>query len=177
LHAEEMCAHGEWGIGFEDLLSNLHETSVLLTDAELRAAEELARDLRLSRMGVDALRGLRVEGERKRAVVFTVAYFQTTTDLQRFLAAAFDIPDSYGHDWDALGDAFAAGLARMPHAVKIWGWEKLSERSPDDAHRLLRLLLDAKRERPEAAADVALYTSADGALDPTEALAKLEEDA
>ena len=171
-----MCANGEWGMAIEDLLSNVHEDGAILSDGELDVAESILRDLGFSVMLVEAIRGLPRDGEgRRRAAVFTVAYLHTTAELQHGLATALQFPDSHGRDWDAFWDAIT-GVVQMPHVVKIWGWETLCGRSPDDARRLLSLLLAAKRQHPELAADVALYTRADGALVPTEALARLEDE-
>jgi hypothetical protein len=161
--AEDLCAHGEWRIAFEDLLANLHEQGVVLTAAELDDAETLSSDVRLSRRMVAALEGLHVDQEgRQRAVVLTVAHVENDTELRRLVGAALALRPHHEHDWSAFSAAVA--VAAMPHLLQIWGWEKLSGERPDDAQQLLSVLHDAMRAR---AVSVELYTSEDEPVGPS----------
>ena len=154
--ALDLVGHGEWGLAFDILLTNLHEAEVLLTETELGAAEGLARALQLGGLGVACLRGLERDASgRQAAVVFTVEWVTTTRQLHELLAQALGFPGYYGHNWDAFWDAIT-GLVVMPHRLDIWEWPRLAERLPRDAHLLVSCMLDARSESPESAAELVL---------------------
>lgn len=141
--ALDLCRHGEWGLAFENLLSNLHDQSVQLTAQELSAADAISNQLEMSRMTVEALRGVGFESDgRPRATVFTLAYCKTTQQLQDFLNDLFELPTPAKYNWDH----FQKHLQRwrsMPHALKVWGWDVFAATFPEDAYRLLAILCEA----------------------------------
>ncbi len=171
--ALEMCEHGEWGIGFEDLLSNLHEADLLLSDTELDKAEAITAALGQSVMQVEALRGLATDADgRRQAVVFTLAHMETVESLHDVLARAFDFPGFHGRNWDAFWDSIT-GLVQMPHVVQIWGWDVFSARLPRHASQFLRLMLDAQQQYPQTASAVLLYGPGDISIDASAELRRL----
>jgi len=160
--ASELCAFGEWGIAFENLLSNLLDHDIETSVEEIGIAARLSTGLGLAALQVEALRGRELdESGRRRAVVLTLAHVRDSKQLHTTLAAALGFPDFYGKNWDAFWDAIT-GLVTMPWVVRFWGWPELEARLPTDASQLLAALSRAEREFPAWSAAVELY-SADGA--------------
>ena len=158
----DLCAHGESVVALENLLDNLHEDYVLLSESELATATILSRSHGVSPIAVEALRGLHLDDNgRRKSVVLSLEHARSKRQLHELLAQALGFPDFYGHNWDAFWDAIG-GLVKMPRTLQLWAWDVLAKRLPEEAAMLLRLLLEAQRDAPHRASEVLLRTT-DGA--------------
>lgn len=60
-------------------------------------------------------------------------------DFQMLLKNKMNFPDFYGLNWDAFWDAIT-GLGKLPRVIEITGWERMTNKLPNDAQMFNKLL-------------------------------------
>lgn len=104
---------------------------------------------------VDAMQLARLEAEavqqRHRVVRLDLAGCHGKQELLSRASAAFQFPDWFGHNWDALSDSLGdlSWLDAPGYLVVISSSEELAAIAPESWRMLCEVLADVERERLE----------------------------
>ncbi len=157
--AYELIEYNEWGIALENALENLIETSVSLSEDQLKEVEKLVATLQLCPTFVENLRGLqRDEYGRPRQVIITMRHLQGPGQLLALLQRSLCFPEPATDHWSE----FTARLQKhslLPHVFTCLAWKHFADAHPRDALAMLGAFANAKRANQAAIPDLVLFSS------------------
>lgn len=172
-HVLDLAHHGEEGLALEELVSQLDEHDVCLSEEDLRQVEQLALDFGHTGLELDVIRALPRPGDgRRRSRALTVGYVRDAESLHGLLRRALGFPDWCGANWNAFWDAIT-GLVEMPETLVLRDWDVLASRLSRDAFDLLDLLLHAEGTYPGNSAAVVLIDGDGRRLEAKDELSRL----